>query len=260
MATLKDIIDEIEIEGTTSDSVFRNKTRFMLTKYARVGLKKLNLTFSTGVRGMNAAIPLSCTIYKTDDFMRFVRAYLINCDGKTIEISRNKDIPESILNYMLDCDGTLLRDCDDTAIYSDCIECNESDSSRNECAVCCGTGKYMSTEMAALLNEIDRYKDSWVKEHKDRFEFSSDLEGMNVVIEYLTNKIDTADECELHVPDEYTEALESFIKWKILEGGQDTMNLSMYYKQQFKTERNKVLDEQGSLSKRDIYAIMTYRN
>lgn len=262
MPTLKDIIDEIEMEASTIDSIFRNKSRFMMSKFGRVGLKKLSLTFSTGLRGMNAEIPASCQIYKTDDFMRFVRAYLINCDGMTMEIYRNAEVPEDITNYLLDCDGSLVRDCDNTPVYTDCLDCNSGGNGVPDidCTTCCGTGKHLNAATAAILSEIERLSNSWIKEHKDRFEFSTDLEGMKVVIEYLSNKTDSANECDLHVPDEYADALENFIKWKILEGGQDTMGLSQYYKQQFKTERNKAKSEQTPMSKRTLYAIMTMRN
>lgn len=256
--TLHDIIEEIHLESQDIDSIFRNKKRYMMARYAISGLQELNLTFATNLATMNVEIPTSCKVYKPSDFMIFVRAYLIDCNGNTIEISRSNKIPDSIFHYLLNCDGTLLIDCDGSELYDDCLVCNDGIVDDGCICECCkGTGRCLSEESNFLIQSLEMYKDSWVKEKSklDYIEFSPDLEGMKVIIEYISDNTHDADECQLVVDENVKHALSYYIKFKLLENGLETMNQAKYYNMRFKALRDKAMFKDNAMTKADILSL-----
>jgi len=259
--TIQDIVEEIFLESQSADSIFRNKERYLMYRYAKSGLNKLNLSFASNLKGINTEIPFSCKVQKPDDYYQFVRAYLINCDGRTIEINRNPNIPDKIFHYLLNCDGTLIETCDENSLVDECLTCNPSKGNTCDinCGTCHGDGYYLPKVMKQLLDDLAKYKDSWISTDGDFFEFSSDLEGMSVIIEYIGNQAGSLSECQIFIDEEMADPLMYYIRWKLLENGQDTMQQSQYFKNMFKNARNKVAISRNALSAEDVYSIMLMR-
>lgn len=260
MTSLFEIVDAIHLEAQGIDSIFRNKPRYLMAMYAKEGMKKLGLTFGLNIKGMNIRIPSSCVVYKPIDYEAFVRAYLINCDGRTIELNINSRIPSEIRHYLVDCDGSLIDGCNEE-LFDNCLECNEDGTGckNDQCVKCEGTGicsKYCPSEMEQLISDIEKYKNSWIKEHNDCFEFSSDLEDMAVIIEYIGNQTDGIDECAIQLDDKYAMILEYYIKYRLLEGGQDTLQQSQYFRRLFKNHRDAQMVKDNPLTKNDLLSIL----
>lgn len=260
MKTLHEIIENIWLETQDIDSVFRNKKRYMIVKHAKEGLKELQLTFATHIAAMNTQISSSCRVYKPDGFETFLRAYVCDVNGRTVEISRNNKVPTQIYRYLTDCDDTILENCNGEDLWMDCIECNDKivDGDVCVCETCHGTGRCMSPEAAFLYEALERYKDSWVKEkNSNRYlEFSPDLEGMHVIIEYLSNNTVGVEECSINVDENLTNALDYYIKFKLLENGIETMQQAQYYWRKFKAIRDKELTKENALTKTDLYGLL----
>lgn len=258
MAKLKDLIDELELESQTEDSLFRVKSRFMMAKYFRDGMRHLNLSFGRQIDGINVEIPSSCRVYKPSDFLQFVRAYILNCDGKTIELKRNNKIPRKIYNFLVSCDGKVLEDCNEESLYDECVRCNETDdaSLRANCEVCCGEGKYIPEPLRSFLSDLKKYHNSWISEKEEYFEFSSDLEGVFVIIEYVSSNISNVDECLIDIPNDYEDALNYYVKYKLLEGGQDTLSASQYFKKSYKNAKNVLNKNSNAMTMADLDSIL----
>ena len=257
MATLSDIIEKIHLEAQTPDSIFRNKPRYLYGIYGKEGLKKLGLTFGTNIIGMNMRIPSSCRVYKPEGFEAFVRAYLISCDGKTFELKVNNKIPNEIRHYLTNCDGSLITGCEE--LYDNCIECNSQGDNTcidSSCHTCGGTGKCCPSDIEKLLADIENHKDSWISEKKDYFEFSSDLEDYAVVIEYISNQTAGAEECALNVDDKLELALEYYIKYRLLEGGQETMQQAQYFRRMYKNLKDAEIVKANPLTQNDLISIL----
>lgn len=251
--TLKDIIEEIMIEATTPTSIFRNAEKFMVDKHAKTGLKNLNLTFGRSIKGMNVHVPISCRVAMPPDYMQFIRAYLINCDGKTIELKRNNNIPEKIFHYLTSCDGSIIDGaCHDDALKDECLVCNPSDTLPEMYCPCKCGNPTLPKQLIQLIKDVDTYGNSWVAVHKDSFEFSADLEELAVVIEYLSNDVNELNQCEIDVPEEQSECLEYFIKYKILEGDLNMMQTSQYFKKEYKRMRDKIQQDNNSFTEMDL--------
>ena len=169
-------------------------------------------------------------------------------------------MPTQIYRYLTDCDDTILENCDGEDLWMDCIECNDKivDGEVCVCETCHGTGRCMSPEAAFLYEALERYKDSWVKEkNSNRYlEFSPDLEGMHVIIEYLSNNTVGVEECSINVDENLTNALDYYIKFKLLENGIETMQQAQYYWRKFKAIRDKELTKENALTKTDLYGLL----
>lgn len=259
--TIQDIVEELYLQAQEPDSIFRNKSRHMMNTYAKQGLNKLNLSFAANLKGMNVEVPMSCKVFKPEDYYQFVRAYILNCDGKTIEIRRNQNIPEKIFHYIANCDGSLFEMCDGESLKDECISCNPSNGGTiyDSCVTCCGTGYYLPPAMAQLINDLTTYKDSFIKENGEFFEFSSDLEDVSVVIEYIGNQAGSLTECQIVVDEAMAEPLKYFIRWKLLENGQDTLSQAQYYKNSYKNLSKKAAMDKNALNVSDLYSIMLMR-
>ena len=255
MTNLQSVIETISLESQTVGSMFFGKPRYMIGRYAKLGMQKLNLTFGMHIKGMNVNVPSSCRIYKPEGFERFIRAYIINCDGRTIEIDRNNKVPSELLAYLADCDGTLLTDCDNTPLTQECLSCNADGSgcSDHNCFECKGTGKCCVPEVEQMLHDIMKHKNSWVKDNEEFIEFSSDLEDVAVVIEFVTNQTVGVEECAIKVPESYSEALEYFIKYKLLEGDMKTLQTAQYFYQKFKNIKAVEKANRNPLTTNDLY-------
>ena len=258
--TLNDIIEGIYLESKNIDSVFRNKNRYEIVRYAKRGLDQLNLSFATHLMGMNVRVPMSCRVSKPLGYKTFVRAYVLGCDGETIEISRNDKIPDEIYHYLINCDGSIITDSCGNMVRDKCMDCNEGLSHDGcICTSCEGTALCLSKESSNLLRSLEMYKDSWIKakDKLDYFEFSSDLEDVAIVIEYISDESLELNECMIVVDEEFESALDYFIKFKLLEGGIETMSQSQYYWRKFKMLRDKLNYSRNALSKLDLYSLFT---
>lgn len=266
MTTLHDIIERIYLEAQNDDSIFRGKKRIWIKDYAIEGLGELNMTFANHVLAMNVQIPSVCRVYKPQGYVDFLRAYLIDCDGKTIELQKNNKIPAEIFGYLTQCDGTLLGDDCLGDLTTDCFGCNEPFKPGSNCYSCkkcgCDNYKHLTPEMRELLFNLDKYKDSWIrsKNDVDYFEFSSDLEDVWVMIECFTDKSVDADECQIKVDENLKKCLEYYIKYRLLEAGQDTMGMSQMFYQKYKTGKRKALINDNALSKTDLFSILTMKS
>ena len=257
--TLQDIIEDIYLETKSIDSLFRNKRKIDIVRYAKRGLNELNLNFATHLMGMNVRVPMTCRVEKPSGYHSFVRAYVISCDGQTIELSRNENIPDEIFHYILNCDGSLIKDNCGNELYDNCIDCDSGVKfSGGVCDTCNGVGKCLSPESASLLQSLEQFKDSWikVKSHLNYFEFSSDLEDVAVVIEYISDNTTNIDECTIVVDEEFKNALDYYIKFKLLENGLETMQQAQYYNRKFKALRDRIKFNKNAMSKHDLYSLL----
>lgn len=267
MATLQDIIDIIDLESKSIDSLFRNKPRYMMGIYAREGMKALNLTVGTHILGMNFTVPGSCRVYKPEGYESFIRAYILNSDGNTIEIAVNKNVPEEVKRFLVNCDGTLLSGCDGGNITDNCLDTQPRNNyDPCECADPCDVPEYEClSETQQMLLDIEYYKDEWIAERKDYFEFSEGLEGVAMVIEYVSNNtvgsasggnLSGVEDCAVDVDESLALALEYYIRYRLLETGQDTIQQAQYYRRQYKQLRDKEKNTGNALTKKDLLNIL----
>lgn len=250
MTTLKDYIDDFYLLTREDHSEFRNCERTTIIKYCNEALKKLNLTFWKNTVGWTVKVPERLSVSKPQDLELFIRAYVFDCTGKTIELNINPQVPNEIRNYLVDCDGSILSDKCNGDIYTECLQCNEE--TRQECDVCCGTGKCKDPYLEKLYGDTFKYKDSYVRETKNGFEFSYDLEGMVVMIEYIGNGMMASEPCNVKIDPRYEEVIDYFVKFKLLEPMDGMFAKSQYYKSEYTRKKRLLAIEQNPLTLNDL--------
>ena len=103
MITLFDVVERINLEKKGIDSVFRNKSRHMINLYAKEGLGRLGMSFALNIHGWTVSVPASCKLEKPSGYKEFIRASILDCDGRLIEITRNDKIPKETFAYLTNC-------------------------------------------------------------------------------------------------------------------------------------------------------------
>ena len=264
MVTLFDVVERISLESKEIDSLFRGKSRHMMNFYAKEGVGKLGLAFAMNIHGWTVQIPASCKVQKPEGYHSFIRASVVTCDGKLIEIGRNNNIPTETFNFLINCDGSILSDengaLEDCGNGSTCTEtdtvCKSCKSDACKCDYVCNP--LYSDELNQYLYDIHEYKDSWirVKNDNDFFTFSSDLEEAVVFIEYYSNQTKGIEECAIKIDDNLSLALEYYIKYRLLEGGQETAQQSEFYKRKFVSEAGLQKSKQNALTLNKLYEVL----
>jgi len=109
-----------------------------------------------------------------------------------------------------------------------------------------------------MIYDAEKYKNSWVKASNDSefFTFSSDLEDLVVFVEYYADQTKGLDECAIKVDDNLALALEYWIKYRLLEGGQETMQQAEYFKNKFKAEANNQKVKKNALVVSKLYEVL----
>ena len=256
MTSVKDIVEEIILESKTSGSIFRNISPPFAYKYAKEALKKMNAYNMLYADVMNVKIPFACKVMKTPDFLHVIKVDLINTGGRTIEVRRSTSVPNEVTKYLLQCDGNLLIGEDNNALTDSCLTTNDEtfkcicNYEPEQCT--CKEHYYQDCETQQILYDLDKYQNSWFADKKNYVQFSADLEGMSVNIWYLKNDIMSVEECDLYVPENMTEALEYYVKYKLLEGNPDTIQVSQYYNREYRRLRDVALQQNNPVLKKDL--------
>jgi len=173
MITLFDVVERINLEKKEIDSIFRNKSRHMINLYAKEGLGRLGMSFALNIHGWTVSVPASCKLQKPSGYKEFIRASILDCDGRLIEITRNDKIPKETFAYLTNCDGTILQDqnntletCGDSAVCTPsddvCVECG-----CKECDCDYVYNPMYTKEVNQMIYDAEKYKNSWVKASND---------------------------------------------------------------------------------------------
>ena len=264
MTTLFDVVERINLEKKEIDSIFRNKSRHMINLYAKEGLSRLGMSFALNIHGWTVNVPASCKLEKPSGYKEFIRASILDCDGRLIEITRNDKIPKETFAYLTNCDGTILQDknnaleaCVDGSVCTPsndvCVDCG-----CKECDCDYVYNPMYTKEVNQMIYDAEKYKNSWVKASNDSefFTLSSDLEGLVIFIEYYADQTKGLDECAIKVDDSLSLALEYWIKYRLLEGGQETMQQAEYFKNKFKAEANNQKVKKNALVVSKLYEVL----
>lgn len=264
MTSIKDIVEEIVLESKHSDSIFKNISVPFAYKYAKEGLKKMNLSNMLYVDVMNVEIPFACKVFKAPDFLHTIKVDILHCSGKTVEVRRNNSVPNEVKQFLVQCNGQLITGNDGFSLTSETLSCSEDTfkctcGHPEESCKCNKIQYYQDCETRELLYQLKKYENSWFADKKDYVQFSADLEAESVNIWYMKNEIMSVEECQLYVPENLTEALEYYIKYKLLEGGVDTIQTAQYYKREYKKLRSIAIQQNNPVLTRDLKNIQFYK-
>lgn len=230
--SLESIIDNI-ILTADDDSYFKHVKRFRASIFGKLGIKKLNVD----IRPDRKAISRQLTASKVIPFPRYMtnwyRVSVVN-ECEKLEVLNINNNP-AVVPYWNDDEGELFYSCDGEILtgdnyhpeYGDCCIQFECDDKDDECDCGC---------------EESNYSDSWVKEDRkgSYFEFSDDLVGKEIVIEFLSAGLDTIKDCDIKVHHDMELTVMRFIQYNLLQGKRNVPDREwVNYYNQYKIEKKR---------------------
>jgi hypothetical protein len=247
--SLKDIIDDILVTAQDQDSLFKYASPYALGIIARAGLRDLQYSYKNSVRAIEFDVPSSLLMPFPEDYHSLIRASLSDGCGNLTEITQRSRIPAYAVAYLQSCKGELVFDCKGevyelssslTCRHGNCVsECSECQKCHIECK--------------------DVHND-WISEQNGFFQFSPEIEGKSVFIEYASNGTEGLSDCAIRVKYGYEAALTSYIKWKYLIDRRNTQNQAVYYQQEYMREIQKLKKRTPGTNPTDINALIKVAN
>lgn len=228
--TLESVIDNI-ILLSDDDSYFKKAKRFRMSLIGKQGLKDFNLD----IKQKDKAISFELGPNKTFPFPRYMvnwfKASYVNENQElqVIDVNNRTYINESLqdenLELLYDQNGDILEGDNNDIPYGNCI-------------------KYVTLEDGSLYipKEDVQSKNYWIKEVKSAnyFEFSDDLVGKEIVLEFVASGLESLKDCDIKVHNLMSETLSYYIKYKLLESKRNTPKSDlMYNRDMYKLEKKK---------------------
>lgn len=226
-SNLQQIIDNIQLLAD-DDSYFKKAKRFRMSIIGKQCMKELKL----GVQQDKRIISFELGPEKTFPFPRFMtiwhRISYVNECGKIQEVDINNKGSVS----------ELLQDEKTRILYDEVGNVLEGDTDNYEEGMCL---EFITCENNKLFKNPEPKK-YWAREITTAryFEFSDDLVGKEIVIEYLSAGLESTDDSKIIIHQALVETVSNYIKWKLLEGKRNVPNSEvMYYYQLYLKEKKK---------------------
>tara|TARA_R110000823_G_scaffold227890_4_gene355285 strand:- start:127 stop:990 length:864 start_codon:yes stop_codon:yes gene_type:complete len=233
--TLKNIIDNILITAS-DDSYFKKIPRYSARVYGKLAIKKMNVDVKVQSKAVRIMLSPNRIIAFPRYMTNWTRVSVMNTCGtnndklylNVLNISNNPItadyLQDNAYDFIYDETGEVIQTEDINPDFSYCA-----------CTVVCPEQVYDD-----CVSDTDKYKDSWVKTNKEGgyFEFSNDLVGESIVIEYQSTGLEGLDDCDILVHHDLELTITRYIQWNLLMG-QRNIPKSEYltYKQEYKIEK-----------------------
>ncbi len=226
--TLKDIIDNMLL-ARSNDSYFKHAQRHECSIHGKRGIKKLKID----IKHENRAVMVQISPTLIWPFPRFMtnwmRVSVIDkCDNlHPLDVNSTPTIADYLQdnNYelMFDNDGRVIQGSDKNYEVGYCclpIECVE----------------------IGVTCPDDTFKDSWVKSNQAEgyFEFSEDIEGETIVIEFQSAGLGGLQDSEVLVHHNLEMTITRWIEWQLLMGMKNIAKTTKdEYYSQYKLEKTR---------------------
>lgn len=216
--SLSSIIDNMLSESFDDDSYLKNTTRHKLLQYAKEGIRKLTQQVSNDVLAFEITVPDNLVVVVPADYVDWVRVSLVVKDSITggfmlHPLNENRNINTAI-GYLQDHKGDLLFDNNGMILTSDSSNAFANGYKRYKVSDLgsCGPGKYLDA------TKVSQYGEFVVDERKGLMLFSSDLMDHEVVIEYISDGLQSElKEEEITIHKQIQETLENWIYYSCIE-------------------------------------------
>jgi hypothetical protein len=179
--TLKQFIDEFMVETTDPDSYLNNTPRSKIVTQSKIGIRTLNREIKKTVLAIEMTVGPDMYLPLPQDYVDWVRVSVVTADGKLKALNINVLINRAI-GYLQDDTGEILFDEQGQILQAD------------------GTNyigkpyrKYKFTDYFRGKNfELDtsvlsRWGEFLIDEERGTIAFSSNLEGKEIVLEYISD-------------------------------------------------------------------------
>lgn len=211
--TLDNIIDNILILAD-DDSYFKHVKRHRALIWGKMAIKKMNVDVQPENKAISFTVPPS-KIFPFPRYMtNWIRASVLNKCDKLVPLNVNNS--PQVVDYLQDNDGEIYFDCDGSILTGD--ECNYEEGDCCYCFACPETDPCGCSE--------EDFSNSWIKPNRKGgyFQFSDDLVGRTVVLEFTCAGLDGLDGCDIKVHHDLEMTVMTFIQYNLLRGKRNVPN------------------------------------
>lgn len=193
--TLKNIVDEILIETTDPDSYLKNTKRSKILVAAKNGIRELNKAIKKTVFAMEITVGPKLYVPLPQDYVDWVRLSIVMPDFKVKPLRKNNKM-QTAIGYLQDNEYRLLYDNEGRVIKAD------SSNVINK--------KFNVIEFCGDYGDNGEFV---IDEERGIIAFSSNIEGREIVIEYISDGLqkENIKEEEITIHKDLKMALEQYI-------------------------------------------------
>ena len=213
--TLKNIIDNILILAD-NDSYFKNIDRFNARIYGKLAIKKTNVD----VKVQNKAVRIMLSPSRVIPFPRYMTNWNRVSVMNTCETDEDK-LYMNVLNINnIPITADYLQDNEYELIYDETGEIIQTEDINPDFSYCSCKVQCPDEVYDDCVNYTEKYKDSWVKANQKGgyFEFSNDLVGESIVIEYKSAGLEGLDDSDILVHHDLELTIMNYIQFNLLRG------------------------------------------
>jgi hypothetical protein len=205
--SLKDIIDDLLIDTTDHDNYLNNTPRRILLRHTRRGIQRLNREIKKTVLAVEYTVPDSLFFPLPQDYIDWVRVSVVMPDFKLKPLNINYSIATSI-GYLQNDNADVLFDNNGYVLQSD------------------GSNAYAQPYKKysfGTFGEGERYSkfgEFTIDERRKTILFSSELQDREVVIEYISDGLQSEilNEDEVTIHKDLVETLQSYVYMETISG------------------------------------------
>lgn len=214
--TLKEVVDGMLLESSDPDSFIKNVSRTLILLHAKNGISELTADISKDVKGLELEIGSDLQFKLPQNFLNWVRVSLVK-DGMLLPLDINNQV-NIAPTYLQDHDYELLFDNN-----GDVIEADGHNAAATPFKRYVFNKDYVnSTEVARFeldTSKISKHGEFSIDRRRGVIFLSSDLEGKNIVLEYITDGLDEdlINNEEITIHKFLKEPLRRWIYWNIID-------------------------------------------
>ncbi|WP_456867576.1 hypothetical protein [Galbibacter sp. BG1] len=222
--SLMKVIDRVMLMSLEPDSFIKNVRRFNVKSHAYDGIFDLTTDISQNVKGLELEIGDDLMFQLPQNFVNWVRVSVVK-NGKLYPLNINRKV-NLAPTYLQDHDFKLLFDHEGNVIEADGHNAHATPFKRfvfdcNYEKYCCDNNSPYGTQPAHFeldTSKISAYGEFAIDKDRGIIYLSSDLNGENIVLEYISDGLDQdlIDNEEITIHKYLEQPLVNWIYWKLI--------------------------------------------
>lgn len=247
---LKEIIDELMVETTDTDSFLNNTGRTKILMCAKTGVKTLNREVKKSIKAFEMTVGPDLFFPLPQDYVDWMRISVVTPDGKLKPLDVNNNVNTAI-GYLQDHDAEILFDNNGNILTSYGSSAYGQGFRRYTFV----DGCLPNSSFPKDVSEISQWGECKIDETRGAIIFSSNLEDNEVVFEYISDglELENLSEQEIKIHKVLKNALIAFIYMCVISKRRHVpFSEKLRAKNDYKALRHKALKDVANF---DINAI-----
>lgn len=242
--SLKTIVDGIVFESQDDDSFLKNTKRSTFLYHAKRGIKELNKGTANDILAVEITVGTNLVVTLPQDFVDYVRVSLVTDEYTLVPLNINRNISIAT-GYLQDHEYEILFDNDGGILTSDASNAYNKPFKIYEFDKNCLGGYFMTD-----TGKLSQYGEFNINERRGNIVFSSNLEGREIVLEYVSDGLhwENIDEEDITVHKYVEEALKAYVRWQTVT---NKRTVPRNYVEEKRREYN-TLKHQAKLDRSDL--------